>query len=140
MSIEKTFSIIKPDAIERNLTGDICAQLEKNGLKIIASKRIKMTPEKAAQFYSIHSEKPFFASLCDFMCSGPIVVQVLEGENAVAKNREIMGATNPEDAEEGTIRKLFAVSLEKNSVHGSDSLENAKIEIEQFFSEDEIFN
>ena len=139
MSIERTFSIIKPDATKRNLIGEICAQLETNGLKIVASKRIKMTPEKAAQFYSIHSERPFFASLCDFMCSGPIVVQVLEGEDAVIKNREIMGATNPEDAEEGTIRKLFAISLEKNSVHGSDSLENAKIEIEQFFTEDEIF-
>ena len=139
MSIERTFSIIKPDATQRNLTGEICAQLEKNGLKIIASKRIKMTPEKAAQFYSIHSERPFFDSLCDFMCSGPIVVQVLEGEDAVIKNREIMGATNPEDADEGTIRKSFAISLEKNSVHGSDSLENAKIEIEQFFTEDEIF-
>ena len=139
MSIERTFSIIKPDATQRNLTGEICAQLEKNGLKIVASKRIKMTPEKAAQFYSIHSERPFFASLCDFMCSGPIVVQVLEGEDAVIKNREIMGATNPEDADEGTIRKSFAISLEKNSVHGSDSIENAKIEIEQFFTEDEIF-
>jgi|TARA_B100001093_G_C26552825_1_gene895244 nucleoside-diphosphate kinase len=139
MSIERTFSIIKPDATQRNLTGEICAQLEKNGLKIVASKRIKMTPEKAAQFYSIHSERPFFASLCDFMCSGPIVVQVLEGEDAVIKNREIMGATNPEDADEGTIRKSFAISLEKNSVHGSDSLENAKIEIDQFFTEDEIF-
>ena len=139
MSIERTFSIIKPDATQRNLTGEICAQLEKNGLKIVASKRIKMTPEKAAQFYSIHSERPFFDSLCDFMCSGPIVVQVLEGEDAVIKNREIMGATNPEDADEGTIRKSFAISLEKNSVHGSDSLENAKIEIEQFFTEDEIF-
>ena len=139
MSIERTFSIIKPDATQRNLTGEICAQLEKNGLKIVASKRIKMTPEKAAQFYSIHSERPFFDSLCDFMCSGPIVVQVLEGEDAVIKNREIMGATNPEDADEGTIRKSFAISLEKNSVHGSDSLENAKIEIDQFFTEDEIF-
>ena len=139
MSIERTFSIIKPDATQRNLTGEICAQLEKNGLKIVASKRIKMTLEKAAQFYSIHSDKPFFDSLCDFMCSGPIVVQVLEGEDAVIKNREIMGATNPEDADEGTIRKSFAISLEKNSVHGSDSLENAKIEIDQFFTEDEIF-
>ena len=139
MSIERTFSIIKPDATQRNLTGEICAQLEKNGLKIIASKRIKMTPEKAAQFYSIHSERPFFASLCDFMCSGPIIVQVLEGEDAVKKNREIMGATNPDDANEGTIRKIHALSLEKNSVHGSDSLENAEIEINHFFTEDEIY-
>jgi nucleoside-diphosphate kinase len=138
MAIERTFSIIKPDATERNITGDICSVLEKNGLKIVASRRIKMTQEKAAQFYSVHSERPFFQSLCDFMCSGPVVVQVLEGENAVLKNREVMGATNPEEAEEGTIRKMFAVSLEKNSVHGSDSDENAKIEIAQFFNEDDI--
>ncbi len=139
MAIERTFSMIKPDATERNLTGEICAALEKSGLKIIASRRTKMTPEKAAKFYFIHSERPFFQSLCDFMCSGPIIVQVLEGENAVLKNREVMGATNPEEAAEGTIRKQFAVSLEKNSVHGSDSLENAKIEIDQFFTDDEIF-
>ena len=138
MAIERTFSIIKPDATERNITGDICSVLEKNGLKIVASRRIKMTQEKAAQFYSVHSERPFFQSLCDFMCSGPVVVQVLEGENAVLKNREVMGATNPEEAEEGTIRKMFAVSLEKNSVHGSDSDENAKIEIAQFFNEEDI--
>ena len=140
MAIERTFSIIKPDATERNITGDICSVLEKNGLKIVASRRIKMTQEKAAQFYSVHSERPFFQSLCDFMCSGPVVVQVLEGENAVLKNREVMGATNPEEAEEGTIRKMFAVSLEKNSVHGSDSDENAKIEIAQFFSEEDILS
>ena len=138
MAIERTFSIIKPDATERNITGDICSVLEKNGLKIVASRRIKMTQEKAARFYSVHSERPFFQSLCDFMCSGPIVVQVLEGENAILKNREVMGTTNPEEAEEGTIRKMFAVSLEKNSVHGSDSDENAKIEIAQFFNEDDI--
>ena len=140
MAIERTFSMIKPDATERNLTGEICALLEKSGLKIIASRRTKMTPEKAAQFYSVHSEKSFFQSLCNFMCSGPIIVQVLEGENAVIKNREVMGATNPEEAEDGTIRKQFAVSLEKNSVHGSDSLENAKIEIDQFFTEEDIFS
>ena len=140
MTIERTFSIIKPDATERNLTGEICAVLEKNDLKIIASRRTRMTQEKAAQFYSVHAERPFYQSLCDFMCSGPIIVQVLEGENAVLKNREIMGATNPEDAAEGTIRKQFAVSLEKNSVHGSDSIENAKIEIEQFFTEEDIFS
>jgi nucleoside-diphosphate kinase len=140
MAIERTFSIIKPDATERNITGDICSVLEKNGLKIVASRRIKMTQEKAAQFYSVHSERPFFQSLCDFMCSGPVIVQVLEGENAVLKNREVMGATNPEEAEDGTIRKMFAVSLEKNSVHGSDSNENAKIEIAQFFNEDDILS
>ena len=140
MIIERTFSMIKPDATERNLTGEICSMLEKSGLKIIASRRTRMTPEKAAQFYSVHSERPFFQSLCEFMCSGPIIVQVLEGENAVLKNREVMGATNPEDADEGTIRKKFAVSLEKNSVHGSGSLENAKIEIDQFFTEEEIFS
>ena len=140
MALERTFSIIKPDATERNLTGEICAILEKNGLKIVASRRTRMTSEKAAQFYAVHSERPFFKSLCDFMCSGPIIVQVLEGENAVLKNREVMGATNPEEADEGTIRKKYAISLEKNSVHGSDSLENAKIEIEQFFREEEIFS
>ena len=139
MTIERTFSMIKPDATERNLTGEICALLEKSGLKIIASRRTRMTPEKATQFYSVHSERPFFQSLCDFMCSGPIIVQVLEGENAVKKNREIMGATNPEDAEDGTIRKVHAVSLEKNSVHGSDSSENAAIEIAHFFAEEEIY-
>ena len=140
MAIERTFSMIKPDATERNLTGEICALLEKSGLKIIASRRTKMTPEKAAQFYSVHSEKFFFQSLCNFMCSGPIIVQVLEGENAIMKNREVMGATNPEEADDGTIRKQFAISLEKNSVHGSDSLENAKIEIDQFFTEEDIFS
>ena len=113
--------------------------MEKDGLRIIASRRIKLTQEKAAEFYSVHAERPFFQSLCDFMCSGPIVVQVLEGENAVLKNREVMGATNPVEAEEGTIRRMFAVSLEKNSVHGSDSLENAKIEIAHFFNDDQIF-
>ena len=138
MTIERTFSMIKPDATERNLIGAITSMIESSGLRVIASKRIKMSQEKAAEFYGIHSERPFFKSLCDFMCSGPIIVQVLEGENAVRKNREIMGATNPEDAEKGTIRKVHAVSLEKNSVHGSDSLENAAIEIAHFFSEDEI--
>ena len=138
MTIERTFSMIKPDATDRNLVGSISAMIEKSGLRIIASKRIRMTQEKAAEFYSVHSERPFFQSLCDFMCSGPIIVQVLEGENAVKKNREIMGATNPDDADEGTIRKVHAVSLEKNSVHGSDSLENAKIEIAHFFNDQEI--
>ena len=138
VGVERTFSMIKPDATERNLVGAITAMIEDSGLRIIASRRTRMTQEKAAEFYGVHSERPFFQSLCDFMCSGPIVVQVLEGENAVKKNREIMGATNPEDAEEGTIRKKHAVSLEKNSVHGSDSLENAAIEIAHFFSENEI--
>ena len=140
MAIERTFSMIKPDATERNLTGEICAMLEKSGLRIIASRRTRMTIEKAAQFYSVHSERPFFQNLCNFMCSGPIIVQVLEGENAVLKNREVMGATNPEEAAEGTIRRQFAVSLEKNSVHGSDSLENAKVEIDLFFTEEQIFS
>ena len=139
MTIERTFSMIKPDATERNLVGAITAMIENSGLKVIASRRTKMTPEKAAEFYGVHSERPFFQSLCDFMCSGPIIVQVLEGENAVKKNREIMGATNPEDAEDGTIRKVYAVSLEKNSVHGSDSPENASIEIAHFFDEEEIY-
>ena len=140
MTKERTFSIIKPDATKRNLTGDICSVLEKNGLKIVASRRTKMSQETAAKFYSVHAERPFFQSLCDFMCSGPIVVQVLEGENAILKYREVMGATNPDEAAEGTIRKLFAVSLEKNSVHGSDSPENAKIEIAQFFNEEDIYS
>ena len=139
MTIERTFSMIKPDATERNLVGSITAMIESSGLKVIASRRTKMTPEKAAEFYGVHSERPFFQSLCDFMCSGPIIVQVLDGENAVKKNREIMGATNPEDAEDGTIRKVHAVSLEKNSVHGSDSPENASIEIAHFFDEEEIY-
>ena len=140
ISIERTFSIIKPDAVERNLIGEITAMLENAGLRIIASKRIKLSQKKASEFYSVHAERPFFKSLCEFMCSGPIVVQVLESENAVQKNRDIMGVTNPEDANEGTIRKRFAVSLEKNSVHGSDSIENARIEINHFFTEDEIIS
>ena len=138
MTIERTFSMIKPDATDRNLVGSITAMIESSGLRVIASKRIRMTQEKAAEFYGVHSERSFFQSLCDFMCSGPIIVQVLEGENAVKKNREIMGATNPEDADDGTIRKIHAVSLEKNSVHGSDSLENAVIEIAHFFNDQEI--
>ena len=138
MTKERTFSIIKPDAVERNKIGEITAMLESAGLRIVASKRIKLNQEKAAQFYGIHKDKPFFQSLCDFMCSGPIIVQVLEGENAVQKNRDIMGATNPDEAAEGTIRKKYAISLEKNSVHGSDSPENAIIEINHFFSEEDI--
>ena len=140
MSTERTFSIIKPDAVERNKIGEITAMLEKAGLRVVASKRLKLDQAKASQFYEVHKERPFFQSLCDFMCSGPIVVQVLEGEDAVKRNREIMGATNPEEAAEGTIRKKYALSLEKNSVHGSDSLENAKIEISHFFSEEDIIS
>ena len=138
MSTERTFSIIKPDAVERNKIGEITAMLENAGLRVVASKRLKLDQAKASQFYEVHKERPFFQSLCDFMCSGPIVVQVLEGEDAVKRNREIMGATNPEEAAEGTIRKKYALSVEKNSVHGSDSLENAKIEISHFFSEEDI--
>ena len=140
MSTERTFSIIKPDAVERNKIGEITAMLENAGLRVVASKRLKLDQAKASQFYEVHKERPFFQSLCDFMCSGPIVVQVLEGEDAVKRNREIMGATNPEEAAEGTIRKKYALSLEKNSVHGSDSLENAKIEIGHFFSDEEIIS
>ena len=140
MATERTFSIIKPDAVERNKIGEITAMLESAGLRVVASKRIKLNQEKAAQFYGVHKDKPFFQSLCDFMCSGPIIVQVLEGENAVQKNRDVMGATNPEEAAEGTIRKKYALSLEKNSVHGSDSLENAAIEINHFFTEEEIIS
>ena len=140
MSTERTFSIIKPDAVERNKIGEITAMLENAGLRVVASKRLKLDQAKASQFYEVHRERPFFQSLCDFMCSGPIVVQVLEGEDAVKRNREIMGATNPEEAAEGTIRKKYALSLEKNSVHGSDSLENAKIEISHFFSEEDIIS
>ena len=140
MSTERTFSIIKPDAVERNKIGEITAMLENAGLRVVASKRLKLDQAQASQFYEVHKERPFFQSLCDFMCSGPIVVQVLEGEDAVKRNREIMGATNPEEAAEGTIRKKYALSLEKNSVHGSDSLENAKIEISHFFSEEDIIS
>tara|TARA_B100000945_G_C20318582_1_gene566462 strand:+ start:381 stop:803 length:423 start_codon:yes stop_codon:yes gene_type:complete len=140
MAIERTFSIIKPDAVERNKIGEIIAMLESSGLRIVASRRIQLNQEKAAAFYGVHADKPFFKSLCDYMCSGPIIVQVLEGENAVKKNREVMGATNPEEANEGTIRKQFALSLEKNSIHGSDSPENAIIEIKHFFSEEDIIS
>ena len=140
MSLERTFSIIKPDAVERNKIGEITAMLESAGLRIVASKRIQLNHDKAAEFYAIHSDKPFFKNLCDFMCSGPIVVQVLEGDNAVQRNRDIMGATNPEEASDGTIRKEFALSLEKNSVHGSDSLENAEIEINHFFTQEDIIS
>ena len=136
--MEQTLSIIKPDATKRNLTGSINSLIEKNGLRIIAQKRIKMTNDQAEKFYAIHSDKPFFRDLVHYMTSEPGVVQVLEGLNAVKKYREVMGATNPENAEEGTIRKLFALNVQENSVHGSDSDENAKSEIEFFFSDSEI--
>ena len=138
MALERTFSIIKPDATRRNITGKVAARLEEGGLRIVGQKRINMTREQAEGFYAVHKERPFFNDLVAFMTSGPVVVQVLEGENAVARNREIMGATNPADAAEGTIRKDFAESIEANSVHGSDSPENAKIEIDFFFAAAEI--
>ena len=135
MSIEQTLSIIKPDATKRNLTGKINSKLEDSGLKIIAQKRILLSKTQAEDFYKVHQERPFYNDLVKFMISGPVVVQVLEGENAVSKNREVMGATNPNEAEDGTIRKEFAVSLEANSVHGSDSIANGKIEIDFFFKD-----
>ena len=138
MAIERTFSIIKPDATKRNLTGKIIDRFESNGLRVVASKRLHMSREQAEGFYAVHKERPFFGELISFMISGPVVVQVLEGENAIAKNREIMGATNPADADEGTIRKDFAESIEANSVHGSDASETAAEEIKFFFSDDEI--
>ena len=138
MAQQRTFSIIKPDATRRNLTGAINAKIEASGLRIIAQKRIHMTEDQAGSFYAVHKERPFYGELGEFMTSGPVVVQVLEGEDAVAAYRGVMGATNPADADEGTIRKEFAESIEANSVHGSDSLENAEIEIKHFFTEDEI--
>jgi nucleoside-diphosphate kinase len=138
MAIERTFSIIKPDATERNLTGAVNAVIEKAGLRIVAQKRILMNRREAETFYAVHRERPFFGELVEFMISAPVVVQVLEGENAVLRYREIMGATNPESAAEGTIRKLYARSIGENSVHGSDSIDNARIEIAQFFSGNEI--
>lgn len=138
MALERTFSIIKPDATRRNLTGAINAVIEKSGLRIVAQKRLQLSKAQAEAFYGVHKERPFFNDLVSFMISGPVVVQVLEGENAVVAYRDIMGATNPANAAEGTIRKLFAESIEANSVHGSDSLENAAIEIAYFFSGVEI--
>src|SRR6201992_744466 len=135
MAVERTFSIIKPDATRRNLTGKINARFEEKGLRIVAQKRLWMSRPQAESFYGVHQDRPFCKDLCDFMTSGPVVVQVLEGEGAVAKNREIMGATNPANAAPGTIRKDFAESVEANSVHGSDSLENANTEIAFFFAE-----
>lgn len=138
MAIQRTFSIIKPDATARNLTGAINAKIEAAGLRIIAQKRIRMTKEQAEGFYGVHKERPFFNDLVNFMISGPVVVQALEGEDAIAKYREVMGATNPEDAAEGTIRKEFAESIEANSVHGSDAPETAAEEIKFFFTDSEL--
>ena len=138
MTQQRTFSIIKPDATRRNLTGKINATIEAAGLRIVAQKRIQLTKAQAEGFYAVHKERAFFNDLFSFMISGPVVVQVLEGDNAVAKYREVMGATNPENADAGTIRKEFAESIEANSVHGSDSLENAAIEIAYFFAQTEI--
>ena len=138
MAIERTLSIIKPDATRRNLTGKINARLEEAGLRIVAQRRIRLSREMAEAFYAVHSERSFFSDLCDFMCSGPVVAQILEGENAIERNREIMGATDPANADEGTIRRDFAESIEANSVHGSDSPENAAIEIRFFFAEIDI--
>ena len=138
MAVTRTFSIIKPDATRRNLTGAINAKIEEAGLRIIGQRRIQMTREQAQAFYAVHAERPFYNDLVEFMTSGPVVVQVLEGENAVTSYREIMGATNPANAADGTIRKLFAESIEANSVHGSDSDENAAIEIGHFFTDSDI--
>ena len=138
MAVTRTFSIIKPDATRRNLTGAVTKMLEDAGLRVVASKRIQMSREQAEGFYGVHRERPFFNDLVSFMISGPVVVQVLEGEDAVQRNRDIMGATNPENAEAGTIRKELAESIEANSVHGSDSEENARTEIAFFFNEEEI--
>ena len=136
--MERTFSIIKPDATKRNLTGAINKMIEENGLRIIAQKRIKLTRLQAEGFYNIHKDKPFFNDLVDYMTSEPVILQVLLGENAIVRYREVMGATNPENADEGTIRKEFALNIQENSVHGSDSVENANIEIDYFFDENEI--
>jgi nucleoside-diphosphate kinase len=138
MAIERTFSILKPDATSRNLTGAINAMIEQAGLRIIAQKRLRMSRAEAETFYAVHRERPFFRDLVEFMTSGPVVVQVLEGENAIAKYRDVMGATDPAKAAEGTIRKIYARSIQENSVHGSDSAETAATEIAQFFSGNEI--
>ena len=138
--MNRTFSIIKPDATKRNITGSINKIIEQNNLVIIAQKRIKLSKEKAEDFYSVHREKPFFQELIQYMTSGPVIIQVLEGDNAVENYRKIMGSTNPENADDGTIRKLYGLNIQENSVHGSDSNENAKIEISYFFDEGEIIN
>ena len=138
MAVERTFSIVKPDAVRRNLIGQIYARFEEAGLQIVASKMLHMSKEQAGGFYAVHKERPFYNDLVEFMSSGPVMVQVLEGENAILKNREVMGATNPADADAGTIRADFAESLDANSVHGSDAPETAAEEIAYFFSDDEI--
>lgn len=138
MGRERTLSIIKPDATARNITGNIVALLEGGGLRVVAQKRLRLTKEQAERFYAVHRERSFFGELCDYMRSGPVVVQVLEGDNAVARNREIMGATNPANADEGTIRKAFGLNVQENSVHGSDSPDNAAKEIRFFFSDLDI--
>ena len=140
MAVERTFSIVKPDAVAKNVIGDIYSRFEKNGLRIVASKMLHLTHEQAEGFYAVHSERPFFNDLVSFMISGPVVVQVLEGENAVLKNRELMGATNPAEADAGTIRADFAESIDENAVHGSDALETAAEEIAFFFNDDELCN
>ena len=139
MAIERTISIIKPDAVAKNVIGQIYSRFENNGLRIIAAKMKHLSEREAQDFYAVHKERPFFAALVEFMTSGPVMIQVLEGENAVAKNRELMGATNPKEATAGTIRADFAESIDANAVHGSDSLENAAIEIAYFFSQSEIY-
>ncbi len=138
MAVERTLSIVKPDATERNITGKVIAKLEEAGLRVIAQKRVRWSTEQAEKFYEVHKERPFYGELVDFMTSAPIVVQVLEGEDAIAKNREVMGATNPEEAAPGTIRKEFAENIERNTAHGSDSAENAAIEIALNFTDAEI--
>ena len=132
-SLEQTLSIIKPDAVERNLDGEIKSFFEKNNLKIIKIKKVKISKEEASEFYKVHQTKPFYGELCNYLSSGPIVVMILEGENAVSNNRQLMGATDPKKAEDGTLRKMYGLSIDKNSVHGSDSVENGKIEINFFF-------
>ena len=132
-NVEQTLSIIKPDAVERNLVSEIKSFFETNNLKIIKSKKVKISKEEASEFYKVHQAKPFYGELCNYLSSGPIVVMILEGENVVSKNRQLMGATDPKKAEDGTLRKMYGLSIDKNSVHGSDSVENAKIEINFFF-------
>jgi nucleoside-diphosphate kinase len=138
MAIERTFSIIKPDAVGKNVTGEIISRFEKNGLQVIASKMLHLSKEQAQGFYAVHKERPFYNDLVEFMISGPVVVQVLEGENAISKNRELMGATNPAEAAPGTIRADFATTVDENAVHGSDAPETAAVEIKYFFSDDEL--
>jgi nucleoside-diphosphate kinase len=138
MAIERTFSIIKPDAVGKNVTGEIISRFEKNGLQVVASKMLHLSKEQAQGFYAVHKERPFYNDLVEFMISGPVVVQVLEGENAISKNRELMGATNPAEAAPGTIRADFATTVDENAVHGSDAPETAAEEIKYFFSDDEL--